>query len=54
VIPGFSEGLQLMSVGSQYKFYIPSEIGYGLNGSGRVIGPNATLVFEVEMLEIIQ
>jgi len=54
VIPGFSEGLQLMSTGSHYKFYIPSEIGYGPNGSGRVIGPNATLVFEVEMLEIIQ
>ena len=54
VIPGFSEGLQLMTVGSHYRLFIPSEIGYGPNGSGRNIGPNATLIFEVEMLEIIQ
>jgi len=54
VIPGFSEGLQLMTVGSHYRFFIPSEIGYGTNGSGQNIGPNATLIFEVEMLEIIQ
>lgn len=52
VIPGFSEGLQLMSVGSTYKFYIPSELGYGPQGSGQVIGPNATLIFEVELLGI--
>ena len=54
VIPGFSEGLQLMPVGSQYRFVIPSEIAYGPNGSGRVIGPNATLIFEVELLEIVE
>jgi len=54
VIPGFSEGLQLMTVGSHFRFFIPSEIGYGPNGSGPTIGPNATLIFEVEMLEIIQ
>ncbi len=53
VIPGFSEGLQLMPVGSHFRFFIPSDIGYGPNGSGRDIGPNATLIFEVEMLEII-
>jgi FKBP-type peptidyl-prolyl cis-trans isomerase len=52
VIPGFSEGLQLMSVGSQYKFYIPGDIGYGLQGSAPDIGPNATLIFEVELIEI--
>ncbi|MGW8265119.1 MAG: FKBP-type peptidyl-prolyl cis-trans isomerase N-terminal domain-containing protein, partial [Longimicrobiales bacterium] len=40
VISGFSEGLQLMTVGSQYRFFIPSELGYGPGGSGRVIGPN--------------
>ncbi len=54
VIPGFSEGLKLMNVGSQYRFTIPSDIGYGPNGSGQVIGPNAVLVFEVELLEIVQ
>lgn len=54
VIPGFSEGLQLMPVGSQYRFYIPSDIAYGPNGSGRAIGPNATLIFEVELLEIVE
>lgn len=54
VIPGFSEGLQLMTVGSHFRFVIPSEIGYGPNGSGRTIGPNATLIFEVELLEIVQ
>jgi FKBP-type peptidyl-prolyl cis-trans isomerase len=53
-IPGFSEGLQLMTVGSHYRFVIPSDIGYGPNGSGGTIGPNATLVFEVELLDIVQ
>ena len=43
-----------MPVGSHYRVFIPSELGYGANGSGRNIGPNATLIFEVEMLEIIQ
>lgn len=52
VIPGFSEGLQLMPVGSHYRFVIPGDLGYGAQGSGRNIGPNATLVFEVELLEI--
>jgi len=51
---GQPEGLQLMTVGSHYRLFIPSEIGYGPNGSGRTIGPNATLIFEVEMLEIVQ
>lgn len=52
VIPGFSEALQLMPVGSQYRFYIPGDIGYGLQGSAPDIGPNATLIFEVELIEI--
>ncbi len=54
VISGFGEGLQLMTVGSQYRFFIPSEIGYGANGSGQNIGPNAALIFEVELLEIVE
>jgi len=49
VIPGFSEGLQLMSVGSKYRFVIPAALAYGPQGSGDVIEPNATLIFEVEL-----
>jgi FKBP-type peptidyl-prolyl cis-trans isomerase len=52
VIPGWTEGLQLMSVGSKYKLFIPSELGYGAAGAGGTIGPNAALVFEVELLDI--
>lgn len=51
-VSGFSEGLQLMPVGSRYRFVIPSHLAYGPQGSGAVIGPDATLVFEVELLEI--
>lgn len=53
VIPGWSEGLQLMTVGSTYKFYIPSELGYGREGVENMIPPFSTLVFEVELLEIL-
>lgn len=52
VIPGFSEALQLMPVGSKYRFCIPGEIAYGEQGSAPDIGPNATLIFEVELIEI--
>lgn len=52
VIAGWTEGVQLMKVGSKYKFYIPAALGYGDRGAGNVIGPNAPLVFEVELVSI--
>ncbi len=52
VIKGWTEALQLMSEGSKWQLFIPSDLAYGPAGRGNVIGPNATLIFEVELLSI--
>lgn len=53
VIQGWVEALQLMPVGSKWKLFIPSDLAYGASGAGQSIEPNSTLVFEVEVLDIV-
>lgn len=53
VIAGWVEALQLMPVGSKWQLYIPSELAYGAHGAGQAIGPNETLIFDVELLAIV-
>lgn len=52
VIPGWTEGLQLMSEGSKYRLFIPSELAYGSKGAGEQILPNSTLIFDVELIKV--
>jgi len=54
VIPGFSEALQMIPMGSTWRIWIPSELGYGEAGAGDAIGPNETLIFEIEAIEIVE
>jgi FKBP-type peptidyl-prolyl cis-trans isomerase FklB len=52
VIKGWTEALQLMPIGSKFKIFLPSDLAYGAQGAGEMIGPNETLIFEVELLKI--
>lgn len=52
VIAGWTEGVQLMNVGSKFQFVVPANLAYGDRGAGQLIGPGATLVFEVELIAI--
>lgn len=52
VISGWTEGVQLMKEGAKYRFYIPSDLAYGAQGAGRAIGPNAALIFDVELIKV--
>ena len=52
VIPGWVEALQMMKEGAKWRLFIPSNLAYGPNGAGNVIGPNSTLIFDVELIKV--
>jgi len=52
VIPGFREAITRMKVGDKWKVFVPSDLGYGESGAGSSIGPNETLIFEIELISI--
>ncbi len=52
VIPGWTEAIMLMKEGSKYQVVIPSDIAYGVNGAGGIIGPNSTLIFDIELIKV--
>jgi FKBP-type peptidyl-prolyl cis-trans isomerase len=54
VIPGWTEALQLMKTGDKFRLFIPADLAYGESGSGDIIGPHATLIFDVDLLEILK
>jgi FKBP-type peptidyl-prolyl cis-trans isomerase FklB len=54
VIMGWTEGLQLMKEGAKYRFFIPSQLAYGQIGSGDIIEPNSTLIFDIELIKIVK
>ncbi len=54
VIPGWVEALQLMETGSKWRLFIPSNLAYGEHGAGEAIEPNSTLIFDVELLDIVK
>ena len=53
VIKGWTEGLQLMGEGAKYRFFIPSQLGYGAQQAGEMIPPHSTLIFDVELIEVL-
>jgi FKBP-type peptidyl-prolyl cis-trans isomerase FkpA len=52
LVPGLREGVKLMSAGGHYRVVVPGEHGYGMQGMGRHVSPNATLIFDVELVEV--
>ena len=53
MIPGWTEGLQLMKEGEKARLFVPAKLAYGEVGSGDAIGPNSTLIFDIELLEVL-